>query len=161
VRFQKISARLLLAPRVVCPPRPLPPSTPPRSVTPARNPVCHRRPKLQHSPPGSRLQSDGRSPSLVTPVPIPCPLRQQDIRSAPAGVHATRERGVYHCATTAHSDLANQPSQPPRTTVPGEDEKGRKRKQQSDPSPSGERASHRRPAPLSSAFLLDRVRWCP
>jgi hypothetical protein len=89
-------------------------------------------------------------------VPVPVgwdPIASQSDRARhvtaadPAGLHATRERGVYHRATTAHSDLANQPSQPPRTRVPGEDEKGRKRKQQPDPSPSGERASLRRPRP--------------
>jgi hypothetical protein len=61
----------------------------------ARSPVCRRRPKLQHSPPGSRLQSGGWSPSPATPVSIPCPLREQDIRSAP-GPSRTR------CSSTTH-----------------------------------------------------------
>jgi hypothetical protein len=52
--------------------------TPPRSVTLVRSPVYRRWPKLR-----SRLQSDGRSPSPATPMSIPCPLREQDIRSAP------------------------------------------------------------------------------
>jgi hypothetical protein len=68
--------------------------TPTRSMTLTCSPVCRRRPKLQHSPPGSRLQSSGRSPSPMTPVLIPCPLREQDIHSAP-GPSRTR------CSSTA------------------------------------------------------------